>query len=238
MVYNDKHKFCNHIAMKHNDQIPEEYEPLEFAYALLTHKPIEAHTCVICHKNHVEFNAQTLKYARLCDDPRCKDEYVRLMKSRMVNVYGKEHLLNEADMQRKMLYNHADAHDYVWDNTHRFRVIGTYEVDFLNFMKTHGWSPDDILAPSPNSYVYKWDDGTEHMYIPDFYIPSLSLEIEIKQGGFNDSFMQHNRGIEAEKDKRMIAESSRSGIHYIKILDKNYDEFMRDYVKSDTNSPE
>jgi hypothetical protein len=237
-VYDDKQKFCHHIVNRHNDQIPEECKDgLEYAYSLLVGKEM-GRLCTQCHNNPVHFNDETLKYERLCSRPECKEAYVRMMKDRMKNVYGKEHLLNDADMQRKMIHNHANAKDYVWDEQHKFRVIGTYEVDFLDHLKSLDWSPNDIIAPSPNNYWYKWSDGTTHLYIPDFYIPSLSLEVEIKQGGYNDSFMVHNREIEHKKDLRMQKEASTHGIYYIKILDKNYDEFDKEFVKSDTNNPE
>ena len=237
-AYNDKQQFCHHIISRHNDQIPEECDDgLEYAYSLLVGKKI-GRLCTQCGINPVKFNDQTLKYERLCSNPKCKDDYVKMMKSRMMNKYGHEHLLNDADMQRKMMINHADAKDYVWDDQHKFRVIGTYETDFLDHLKRMGWSPNDVIAPSPNNYWYKWDDGSTHLYIPDFYIPSLSLEVEIKQGGFNDSFMNHNRQIEHKKDLRMQKEAAQSGISYIKILDKNYEEFDSDYVKSDNNLPE
>lgn len=236
-IFNDKHAYCNHIAEKHNDQIPEDCEPLEFAYSLLVHKPV-GRLCVMCKTNSVHFNQSTLKYERLCDNNTCKEAYTKMMKERMVRVYGQEHLLNDANMQRKMLYNHANAHDYIWDEKHKFRVIGTYEVDFLDQLKKLGWSPNDIICPSPNNYWYKWGDGSQHLYIPDFYLLSLSLEVEIKQGGFNDSFMEHNRDIEHRKDDRMKIETRKSNINYIKIVDKNYDEFIRTYVKSDNNKPE
>lgn len=236
-VYNDKHKFCTHVINKHNDQVPEDLEPLEWAYSLMVHKPV-GRLCTQCHKRNVHFNTDTLKYERLCDSAKCKEDYTKMMKSRMMNKYGKEHLLNDADMQRKMLYNHADAKDYKWDDEHIFRVIGTYEVDFLDHLKSLDWSPADIITPSPNNYWYKWEDGSTHLYIPDFFIPSLALEVEIKQGGFNDSFMVHNRDIEHRKDLRMKKEASKSGIHYIKILDKNYEEFDESYVNSSNNRPE
>lgn len=237
MIFNDKQKYCHHIALKHNEQVPPELEPLEYAYSLLVHKDI-GRVCVMCKKNPVHFNQDTLKYERLCDRPQCKEEYVKMMKSRMVKVYGHEHLLNDADMQRKMLYNHANAKDYIWDNDHKFRIIGTYEEDFLNKLKSLGWSPNDIIAPSPNNYWYKWGDGTQHLYIPDFFIPSLTLDVEIKQGGFNDSYMEHNRDIEHRKDLMMQRMCEKSGRHYIKIMDKDYTEFEKLYVKSDNNQPE
>ena len=236
-IFNDKHKYCDHIASKHNDQIPEDQEPLEFAYSLLVHKPT-GRLCVICRKNPVRFNDETLKYDRLCDSPQCKDEYVKLMKSRMVKVHGQEHLLNDAEMQRKMIYNHHNAKDFVWDADHKFRIIGTYEEDFLRKLKSIGWSPNDVIAPSPNNYWYRWKDGTTHLYIPDFYIPSLSLEVEIKESDNKHPRMEHEREMEALKDKRLQDEEKKTNIHYIKIVDKNYDEFIRDYVKSDENKPD
>lgn len=235
-IFDDKHKYCNHVVMQHNDQIPEEHEPLEFAYSLLVHKPV-GRVCVICKKNPVKFNCDTLKYERLCSEA-CKEEYVRIMKARMVKVHGQEHLLNDANMQRKMLYNHPNAQDFIWDAEHKFRVIGTYEIDFLKKLQSLGWSPNDIIAPSPNNYWYKWNDGTLHLYIPDFYIPSLSLEVEIKESDNQHPRMEHSREIEYLKDKRLKDEARKTSINYIKIVDKNYDEFIRDYVKSDTNKPE
>lgn len=236
-VFNDKQKYCHHIANKHNDQVPEDYEPLEWAYSLLVHKPV-GRLCTECRKNNVHFNQDTLKYERICDDPACKEAYVRTMKSRMVHAYGKDHLLNDAEMQRKMLYNHANARDYVWDDQHKFRIIGTYEEDFLNELKSLDWSPNDVIAPSPNNYWYNWNDGSKHLYIPDFFIPSLSLEIEIKEGTNTHPRMEHSREIEHLKDKYMQTEAGKSGIHYIKIVDKNYNDFVRLYVKSDNNQPE
>ena len=105
-------------------------------------------------------------------------------------------------------------------------------------MKSLGWSPDDIICPSPQDFWYKWGDGTQHLYIPDFFLPSLNLHVEIKQGGFNDSYMEHNRDIEHRKDAMMEYECGKIGQHYIKIMDKKYDEFINDYVKSDNNRPE
>ena len=236
-IFNDKHKFCHHIASKHNEQVPEDAEPLEFAYSLLVHKPI-GRLCVMCKKNPVKFNSETLKYARLCDNPECKEAYVKLMKDRMVKVYGQEHLLNDADMQRKMIYNHPNARDFIWDESHKFRIIGTYEEDFLRMLRSIGWSPNDVIAPSPNNYWYKWKDVTLHLYLPDFYITTLALEVEIKESDNKHPRMEHSREIEYLKDARMHAEEKKTNIHYIKIVDKNYTDFMQDYVKSDMNHPD
>ena len=237
LVFDDKQKFCHHVANVHNDQVPEDIEPLEFAYNLLVNKE-PGRLCIMCKKNHVNFNPSTLKYERFCDNPQCKEEYVKLVKGRMVNKYGKEHLLNDPEMQRKMIHNHPLAKDFVWDDKHTFRVIGSYEYDFLNKLKSLGWSPNDVIAPSPNNYPYKWKDGTDHLYIPDFYIPSLTLEVEIKESDNTHPRMEHEREMEYIKDNMMKRMNKKTGVNYIKIVDKNYDDFMNDYVKSDNNQPE
>lgn len=237
MVFNEKHFFCNHVVNEHNDQIPEDVEiPLEYAYSLMVNKDM-GRPCTECHVRNVPFNTTTLKYGRFCSDA-CKNKYTETVKGRMVNKYGKEHLLDDPAMQEKMINNHPNARDYKWDDKHTFRIIGTYEEDFMNKLKSLHWDPDDILAPSPHIIRYKWKDGTDHFYIPDFELPSINLIVEIKQGNFNTSYMEHNREIESLKDAAVRKMCSENNMHYIKILDKDYTEFMHDYIKSDQNQPE
>ena len=50
--------------------------------------------------------------------------------------------------------------------------------------------------------------------------------------------MAHEREMEALKDKRLHDEEKKTNIRYIKIVDKKYDDFIRDYVKSDENRPD
>ena len=50
--------------------------------------------------------------------------------------------------------------------------------------------------------------------------------------------MEHLRDIENRKAAMMENECKKLGHHYLKILDKNYDEFISDYVKTDNNRPE
>ena len=163
-IFDDKHKYCHHIASVHNDQVPEDAEPLEFAYSLLVHKPM-GRVCVMCRQNKVAFNQQN---------------------------------------------NHPNARDFIWDDQHKFRIIGTYEEDFLKKLRSLGWSPNDVIAPSPNNYWYTWKDGTLHLYIPDFYIPSLSLEVEIKESDNHHPRMEHAREIERLKDQRLKAEEKKT----------------------------
>ena len=84
------------------------------------------------------------------------------------------------------------------------------------------WPEADICAPSPHTYEYEYN-GKKHFYIPDFFIPSLVLEIEIKQS--NECRMNPiSYAKSIEKDKLM--KSMKRLFNYIKIVDKNYSEFL------------
>src|SRR5699024_4334373 len=63
-----------------------------------------------------------------------------------------------------------------------------------------------------------------HHYIPDAYIPSINLEIEIK-----NSTNKHPGMIKKDMVKNMIKDEtmkSIKGVNYIRILDKDYSEFI------------
>ena len=92
------------------------------------------------------------------------------------------------------------------------------------------------MAPSPHTYYYIFDNK-KHFYIPDFYIPSLNLEVEIKDGGDNPN-MHHkiqdvDKKKEAEKDKLMS--SNRNTFNYIKIVNKENQKMFEYLEKAKIN---
>jgi hypothetical protein len=64
------------------------------------------------------------------------------------------------------------------------------------------------------------------------------LEVEIKDSDNTHPRMEHSRDIEHLKDQMMMKRMKKSAMNYIKIVDKNYTDFLNDYVKSDQNQPE
>jgi len=208
-----------HYENKHRSLIP--MDGYRYFYYLLTGK--EQGSCIICKKSTV-FNRGTMKYARFCDDPSCKEVYRDQFKNRMLGKYGKVHILDSAEMQKTMLANRRISGKYEWsDKSVSLPYTGTYELDFLIFLDTKlKWKSNDILAPSPHIYEYKYQKKT-HFYIPDFFIPSLSLEVEIKstQTGIANADSR-NKDILKEK----VMQSNKVSFSYIKILDKNYQPFL------------
>ena len=223
--YTELTALYNHIESKHKEMIPKDMSVQQYYYYMKTGKMNG--NCVMC-KQPTSWNSNTGKYNRFCGNPRCKDEYVKIMKSRMVAKYGKTHLLNDPNKQREMLANRSISGVYKWsDGKHETTYTGSYELDFLKTLDGFfDWDPEDISMPSPHTYTYKYE-GEDKFYIPDVFIHSLDLEIEIKDGGDNPN--NHYKIQAVDKQKEALKDEvmcSQKAFHYIKITNKNYENFF------------
>lgn len=235
-----KCKFCDtyclgvngyvlHLEEKHHDLIPKDMVPWQFYYYLKTGKTHGS--CVMCKKD-TKWNDETHKYNRFCDDPKCKEKYRKIFEDRMIGKYGKITLLNDPEMQRKMLANRKISGQYMFQNDeyhYKIPYTGSYERAFLEFLDLDlNFSSNDIFGPSPHTYYYIYQ-GEKHFYIPDFYIPSLNLEIEIKDGGDNPNMHHKIQEVDKEKEriKDNIMKSNSSTFNYIKIENKDHFKFFK-----------
>lgn len=215
----------DHIEDDHEDSIPKDFSVQRYYHYQKTGKICGR--CVVC-KKETEWNPSTNKYHRFCKNPECKKKYRKQFEKRMIGKYGKVHLLDDLEKQREMLANRKISGKYNWsDGKHVFTYTGTYELEFLKFLDlVLDYDPEDIISPSPHNYIYKID-GVERFYFPDFFLPSISLEIEIKDGGDNPNthpgFAVTTKLKEAEKDKVMTSQNS---FNYIKITNKNHERFL------------
>lgn len=225
-IFKESDKYAAHMEKKHNDMIPPDMTPAQYIYFLKTGK--KNGNCVIC-KNPTKWNEKTNKYRRFCENPEYKKQYADEFKNRMKNKYGKTTLLNDPEHQRAMLANRHISGVYTWsDYKHKFRYTGSYEKAFLEFLdRLVDFDPEDIISPSPHNYTYTYD-GRDHYYFPDVYIPSLNLEIEIKDGGDNPNM--HHKIQEVDKVKEHLKDevlSSKSvPVNYLKITNKNHMKFF------------
>ena len=227
--YKDLSCLYNHLESKHSDVIPQNMSVQQFYYYMKTGR--SNGNCVMC-KRPTTWNMNTNKYNRFCGDPKCKEKYVEIMKGRMIAKYGKAHLLNDPNKQREMLANRSISGTYEWsDGKHKTTYTGSYELDFLktldNFFE---WDPADISMPSPHTYTYEYE-GERKFYIPDVFIHSLDLEIEIKDGGDNPN--RHHKIQDVDKVKEKLKDevlTSQRNFHYVKITNKNYSNFF-DFLK-------
>ena len=209
----------SHLESEHGDAIPEDMCVEQFYYFLKTGK--EHGKCVECGKPTL-WNDKTKKYKRFCEDPECMEKYKETVRNRMIGKYGKVNLLNDPEQQRKMLMNRKISGLYDFNGV-KIPYVGSYELDFLKTMDLFlDWDPNDIIMPSPHNYYYMYN-GEKKFYIPDVFIPSLGLEIEIKDGGNNPNMHHKIQDVDKEKERLKDEVMSTQKIHhYIKITNKNY----------------
>lgn len=217
----EKQKMGRHYEMKHRDLIRPDMSGYQWFYFLQTKK--DHGECIMC-KSNTDFNEQTMKYSRFCNNPICKQQYREIFKNRMISKYGKIHLLNDPEKQKEMLSKRRISGSYKWsDGSVTFTYTGSYELDFLKYLDTMlKWKSSDIISPSPHIYTYRYKNN-DHFYIPDFYIPSMKLEIEIKDDGSALNINAESR--EKDKIKDELMRTNRSFMNYLKIINKDYREF-------------
>lgn len=216
-TYVVKQGLVEHIEHSHADQIHDNTTASQLLFNLKYKK--SGGKCVICAKP-TKWNEETGRYERF-DRAECKDTYVKNFQAKMIEKYGSTHLLNNIDQQKKMLANRSISGVYKFTDGTEFTYTGSYELDFLEYLdKVMHFDSLDIASPSPNVYSYKDEDGKERKYIPDLFIFSLNLEVEIKASD-NMHYRQRDIGLEKLKANAVLKEKRR----FIQVFDKKYHEF-------------
>lgn len=217
-----KYQMGNHYETRHKNMIPDNMTGYQWFYFLLTKK--SRGSCVICH-HETDFNETTMKYSRFCNNPACKQKYKEERDRRMIKKYGKVHLLDDPEIQKKMQAGRRIAGVYTWsDGKSKFQYLSSYEADFLRYLDVQlHWPASDIIAPSPHTYGYEYK-GKSHFYMPDFFIPSMNLEVEIKDDGSAKNINYESR--EKDKLKDELMKSLSNIFNYIKIVNKDYTKFQ------------
>lgn len=166
------------------------------------------------------WNEKLGRYERLADDKE-RAAFRKLFVQRMMKTHGKATLLNDPEVQKKMLEHRKISGKYVFDDK-VFPYTGSYEFDFLRYMDVVlSWDPGDLYMPCPIIVKYiSPRDGKEHFYIPDAYIQSLNLIVEIKSQE-NKHYRKRDLDIELAKDAAM----KKLKVNYVKIYDKDYEDF-------------
>lgn len=228
-----KEELYGHMEDEHDDQL-DDISPAQVYFNYRNNYNLnKKHGECIIDKKPTDFNEKSERYNRLCSE-RCKKIYRERFKQRMMKKYGKEHLLDDPEKQKEMLANRSISGTYKFKdedgNKHEFDYTGSYEEDFIiTMLELFKWNPDDIIMPAPMIFEYiSPKDDEEHYYIPDAYIPSMELIVEIKSKN-NKHYRQRDIDIERTKDK-VVKESN---YNYIKIFDKKYGKFLK-YVKEFT----
>lgn len=210
-----------HVGDEHNDMIPKNYTPARIVYNTINKK--DHGTCMICHKE-TKWDEDKQRYDTLCGNPRCKKQYVEMVRSRMVHKYGTYNLLKDPNFQKKMLEGRSISGKYKFEDGGSVGYVGSYEKKFLEFMdKFLHIKSYDIMSPGPNiPYKYK---NEEHIWITDFLYVPYNLVFDIKDGGDNPNTrdMKEYREKQTAKEKA-IAEYG--DYNYIRLTDNKFEQLI------------
>ena len=219
----DRDNLPNHINKKHQEMIPQGYTASRVAFNAINKKT--SGRCIICGKE-TDWNEDKCRYERICNDPKCKKEYIKMTEERLKKARGitKKEMLSDPDFQNKMLKGRSISGTYKFSDGGKLEYVGSYEKNFLEFMdKFLKVKSSDIQAPGPTiGYYY---DGKKHFWITDYYYIPYNLVLDVKDGGKNPNKreMPEYRAKQKAKEKAI----SQSGMYnYIRLTDNQFDQLI------------
>lgn len=220
----------DHIERVHHSQIPNGWPVARYENYLRTGKT--EGKCVICGKP-TPWNPVTEKYGRMCGSEACRKVARERANKNYIGLHGKPYTINDPEQQKKMVYSRKNAGTYVFEDEttgkkYEAMYDSSYGRGFLEMLDTFlFWPGSDIMAPSPHTYYYEYE-GKKHFYIPDVYIASLNMEVELKDGGTNPNTHPKILAVDKVKErlKDEVMNSLKGQVDYIKICDKNYAKFF------------
>lgn len=221
--FTDKNELFTHYESEHEEDIPQDWSGAKYHFYRI-HGRVEG-KCPICGKP-TGWNDKTNRPFKFCKDPNCVKEYRKQFEQRMINAHGKVTLLDDPEVQKKMLFSRKISGVYKWSTGETKKYVGSYEKDALQFFdRFMGYPAEDILTPAPQIVDYEYE-GKTHFYIPDIYIASINTVIEIKDGGDNPNTHPKIMAVDKVKEKLKDEAIKKLGVNYIKLTDKKYGKFL------------
>lgn len=219
----ERSKLIDHVEKEHEDMIPEGYSAIRIVFNVVNKK--DHGNCVTCGRK-TPWNEDLARYERFCIDNNmlCKNKAADLAKANMVKVYGKEHLLNDADQQQRMLANRSISGTYKFSLGGSTTYTGTYERKLLEFLdRVMGYRAIDIQTPGPVvEYEY---NGQKHFWITDVYLLPYNLVFDVKDGGDNPNNREMG-DYRAKQDAKEAAIGKLGKYNYIRLTDNKFDQLM------------
>jgi bifunctional non-homologous end joining protein LigD len=173
-----------------------------------------------------DWNERAGRYERFHDESE-RAEYRKQFLDRMQRVHGKEHLLDDPLQQRLMLAGRKISGSYTFRDGSVRTYTGQYERDLLEFLDHGlGWPGADVQCPAPQDFPYEGEDGKRHVYIPDAWIESLNLIVEVKAAD-NRGYRLRDIDVEQAKDRIL----GTSGYNYVKVMDRSYGDLVDEIAR-------
>lgn len=219
--FGEYEQLYKHTVKYHSDLLEPNENVDKYLYDLRNPGP---HLCIMCKVRPRMWDVKRRKYRILCGSPECKKKYRERFQRNMIKKFGTDNLLNDPERQLIMLENRKISKTYTFKDGTEMTCVGNYEYDFLNYCENElSFTPEDITPAPSSTYLryYNPQDKRSHIYIPDFYMPKYNLVIEIKDGS---KYPLDSKYKAALKCKAVVKNNK---YNYIKIVDENYDDFVK-----------
>ena len=216
--YINKDGVLDHMDKMHNDELCG-LTPKQIYFNYTNHYALtKGFGKSVISGKPTPWNEKAGRYMRFL--PEEKEKYRALFLANMKRA-GKENIMKDMEHQKEMLANRGISGKYVWSDGTVFTYTGSYEKKFLEFLDNFmEWPSKDIMAPAPQIIPYKKSDGSEHAHIPDFYIVSLNLLVNVKS-----SDNKHYRLRDIETERAQDDAIKRTTYNYLKLYDNNFGKF-------------
>lgn len=212
----------SHIELDHKDKLSDDISAKHYVYDL---KHPGDHLCQICKVNKCVWKEKTGRYSTICDDPVCREEARRRFLKNYKNKHGKDYSIDDPEVQREMLKRRKNSGEYKFSDGGKVSFASSYEEDFLKFCDLTMEFSSDFIQECHINFLYEYE-GKTHYYLPDYYIKEYDLIIEIKA----DNELSHPKLLAIDKETEKLKDEAikKDGTHnFIKICDKNYDDFIK-----------
>lgn len=228
-TYKEVGTFGIHMRNEHPGTIPDGWSDLRYAYFIHTGKS-RGH-CRECGGD-TPWNETTGAYSKICTSEVCRKKFRDRFMASMRNRYGKTNLLDDPKYRERMLTGRKISGEYTFHDGGKIGYMGKLEKAFLVMLDQFFRFPSsDILSPSPNRYTYYYENPNDeehngtHIYVPDFFIPSCNLEIELKS---SDNQRPRNLLVDVVKDACKDVSMIRNPmVNFVKIYEDDYYVFFQ-----------
>ncbi len=220
--YTSLNYLIKHVAKEHKESIKDGMSVKQYVFNRLHHKDFQL--CVICKKNKTKFNENTMRYNRFCSE-ECRKKAGELAENNLKRKTGKtrSERMSDPETQKELLASKQTSGTYTFsDGKTKINYASSYELDFVKFYDNdYKGDPLDLIE-CPYTFEYI-KDNKKHFYMPDYFIPSLKLIIEIKWAKKE----QQVHDTELKEKYREDAVKQSGKFNFIKIRDMDYSDFLR-----------
>lgn len=216
----DREKLIPHIAHNHEEMIPQGYTPRRVVFNYVNHK--DGGRCVICGKPS-RWVEESGHYDRYCSEA-CRKKAREQYKANMLRVRGTTNILEDPEMQTKMLAGRSISGKYTFNDGGVKTYTGSYEAKLLEFADKGLNIPSEYIDTPGPILEYEYN-GKIHKWVTDQYWWPWNLIIEVKDGGKNPN----NRPMEDSRARQLCKEimiTDKGTYNYLRLTDNQFPQLI------------